>query len=75
MKKFFGFLAILLFTNNLLSQQVIDGSELDSITALNITDLSNFVEALKAKNYDELMKSQFDLFKFIFTKNFVFDPS
>jgi len=57
MKKFFAFLTILLFTNNLLSQQVIDGSELDSITALNMTDLSNFVEALKAKNYDDAYKS------------------
>ena len=53
MRKFFGFLLFFTITNSLLSQQLIDGSDLDSITTLNIQDLSNFTESLKAINYDD----------------------
>ena len=57
MRKFFGFLLFFTITNSLLSQQLIDGSDLDSITTLNIQDLSNFTESLKAKNYDDAYES------------------
>ena len=53
MKKIIGIILVFFVTHSLISQQVIDGSELDSISALNVQDLSNFTEALKSKNYEE----------------------
>ena len=53
MRKIFGIILLFFVAHPLMSQQMIDGSELDSISALNVQDLSNFTEALKSKNYEE----------------------
>ncbi len=57
MKKLFRFIVLLFITNSIMSQELIDPSEIDSITTLNIIDLSNFTEALKSKNFDESYNS------------------
>ncbi len=57
MKKIIGIILVFFVTNSLISQQIIDGSELDSISALNVQDLSNFTEALKSKNFEEAYDS------------------
>ena len=53
MKKIIATILLIFVTQYSISQQIIDGSDLDSISALNIQDLSNFTEAIKSKNFEE----------------------
>ncbi len=53
MKKIIATILLIFVSQYSISQQIIDGSELDSISALNIQDLSNFTEAIKSKNFEE----------------------